>query len=256
MDLTTGTEPTEAALPPPRLVLLHGTRMSRAQWGPYRALLPGVEVVSVDLPGHGERVGEEFTRTAALQTVQDAVAQAGERPVLAGHSLGGYLAAMWAAEHPDALGALVLIGATADPDGPLTGLYRVFARAMPHLDPERTARRMNALMRLLGARGEHADALPDGSAYASLPAAWDLVMAEAGPQLLDDVRCPVVLVNGQLDQMRLHVRRFADHARDACVVTIPRATHLLPATHPEQLATILRQALGLARPEGPPTQAG
>ena len=155
---------------------------------------------------------------------------------------------------PDAL--VADLGATADPDGPLTGLYRVFARAMPHLDPERTARRMNALMRLLGARGEHADALPDGSAYASLPAAWDLVMAEAGPQLLDDVRCPVVLVNGQLDQMRLHVRRFADHARDACVVTIPRATHLLPATHPEQLATILRQALGLARPEGPPTQAG
>lgn len=251
VDLSPRTEPQGGVLPPAGLVLLHGTRMSRAQWGPYLPLLPGTEVVSVDLPGHGDRVAEEFTREAALRTVADAVAQAGPRPVVAGHSLGGYLAALWAAEHPDALGALVLIGATADPAGPLTGLYRAFARAMPHLDAERTARRMNALMRLLGARGEHADVLPGGAAYASLPAAWDLVIAEAGPRLLEEVRCPVVLVNGQLDQMRLHVRRFAAHARDPHVVTIPRATHLLPATHPEQLAEVLRLALALARPQEP-----
>jgi pimeloyl-ACP methyl ester carboxylesterase len=106
-------------------------------------------------------------------------------------------------------------------------------------------------MRRLGARGEHADALPDGAAYASLPAAWELVIAEAGPRLLEGLHCPVVLVNGQLDQMRLHVRRFAAHAHDPHVVTIPRATHLLPATHPEQLAAVLRQALALARPEDP-----
>lgn len=228
------------------LLLLHGTRMSRAQWEPYRELLPGIEVVTVDLPGHGERVGEEFTRETALETVRAAVEQAGERPVLAGHSLGGYLATMWAAEHPDALGALVLVGATADPSGPLTGVYRAFARAVPHLDAERTARRMNALMRRLGATGEHAAALPDGAAYAALPAAWDLVMAEASPELLRDIPCPVVLVNGQVDQMRIHVRRFAACAQDPYVFTIPRATHLLPATHPEQLAAVLRRSVELA----------
>lgn len=235
----------------PSLVLLHGTRMSKAQWEPYRALLPEVELVTVDLPGHGARVGEAFTREAALATVGAAVAQAERSPlVLAGHSLGGYLATMWAAEHPRAVDALVLIGASADPAGPLTGIYRGFARAMPHVDAQRLARGMNAVMRGLGARGEHAAALPDGAAYAALPAAWQLVIDEAGPELLREVECPVVLVNGQLDQMRVHVRRFAAAARDPHVVTLPRATHLLPATHPEQLAEVLRQAVQLARPAG------
>lgn len=233
------------------LILLHGTRMSRRQWEPYRALLPGLQLVLADLPGHGLRAGEEFTREAALATVDDAVREArrmSERlPVLAGHSLGGYLGAMWAAENPRQLGALVLIGATADPAGGLTGVYRAFARVLPHLDPERMARSMNLLFRGLGARGEHAQVLPDGAAYAALPAAWQLVMDEAGPGLLRDVDCPVWMVNGQLDQMRIHVRRFAAAAIDPHVVSVPRATHLMPATHPEQVAAALREAVAGAR---------
>lgn len=253
--------------------------MSSAQWEPYRALLPGIDVVSVDLPGHGSRAGEEFTRAAAMETIGGAVAraharacaegmagsgeateaggggalsragsdQAGCRPVLAGHSLGGYLSLMWAAEHEADLGALVLMGATADPRGPLTGVYRGFARVLPWVGQDRMARAANFVMRALGARGEHAEALPDGRAYAALPAAWDLVMTEGRPALLGAVECPVVLVNGQYDQMRIHVRRFAAAARDPHVVTVPRASHLMPSTHPDAVAATLRQAMSLAR---------
>lgn len=237
--------------PGPALVLLHGTRMSARQWGPYRDLLPGVELVAVDLPGHGERVGEEFTENAVLQTVGDAVSRAARqgvpRPVLVGHSLGGYVATLWAARHPGTLGALVLVGATADPAGPMTGVYRWFARLVPRIDADRLATRMNTVMRWIGAKGEHADVLPDGAAYAALPAAWELVMESCGPDLLEDVDCPVVMVNGQFDQMRLHVTRFEQRAREAHVETIPRATHLLPATHPEALAAVLRRVVDLAR---------
>ncbi|WP_151526058.1 alpha/beta fold hydrolase [Serinicoccus kebangsaanensis] len=238
---------TSGSTPRPALVLLHGTRMSAAQWEPYRALLPGIDLVTVDLPGHGRRVGEEFTREAALATIDEAVGRAGARPVLAGHSLGGYLATVWASEHPGAVRALVLLGATADPRGPLTGVYRGFARALPLVGEERVARGANALMRRLGARGEHADALPDGRAYAALPAAWELVMSEVRPDLLGAVGCPVTLVNGQFDQMRVHVRRFAAAAGDVRIVTIPRASHLMPATHPEQVADVLRSAVHRAR---------
>lgn len=233
------------------LILLHGTRMSQRQWRPYEDLLSGLPLMTRDLPGHGERAGEEFTRDAALATVDEAVQEARElgdgRPVLAGHSLGGYLGAMWAAQHPRGLGALVLIGATADPAGPLTGVYRGFARALPYVQPERMAAAMNVIFRRLGATGEHADLLPDGAGYAALPAAWQLVMDECGPDLLREVDCPVWMVNGQLDQMRIHVRRFAEAAADARVVTVPRATHLMPATHPEQVAAVLRAAVAQAR---------
>ncbi|WP_131105522.1 alpha/beta fold hydrolase [Ornithinimicrobium sufpigmenti] len=232
------------------LILLHGTRMSRRQWRPYEQLLPGLPLVVRDLPGHGDRAGEEFTRDAALTTVEEAVDEARRlgdgKPVLAGHSLGGYLGAMWAAQHPHDLGALVLIGATADPAGPLTGLYRGFARLLPYVDPERMAAAMNLIFRRLGAKGEHAELLPDGTAYAALPAAWQLVIDECGPDLLREVPCPVWMVNGQLDQMRIHVRRFAAAAPDPHVVTVPRATHLMPATHPEQVAAVLREAVAKA----------
>lgn len=238
----------------PRLVLVHGTRMSAAQWGPYRALLPDVELVTVDLPGHGERVGEEFTADAALDTITEAVRRArvegGPAPVLCGHSLGGYVAMMWAAEHPGSLAHLVLIGATADPRTRLSGVYRGFARLLPVVGPDRMARVANAVMRGLGARGEHALVLPGGAAYAALPAAWELVMTHASPDLLRSVDAPVILVNGQFDQMRLHVQRYAAACQEVEVVTIPRASHLMPATHPEQVAAVLRAAVGAGGPGG------
>lgn len=249
-------EPDRTAAAPgrPRIVLVHGTRMNARQWEPYRELLPDVELVAIDLPGHGERAGEEFTRAEALGTIGRAVTgdeHDDPRPtILAGHSLGGYLAAMWAAEHPRALAGLVLIGATADPAGPLTGVYRAFARGIQRVDPERAARGVNRMFRMLGARGAHAEVLPDGAAYAALPAAWQVVMEGAGPDLLRDVDCPVVLVNGQVDQMRLHVRRYAAAARDPHVVTVPRATHLMPSTHPAAVAAALRQAVALVRRAG------
>ncbi len=233
--------------PRPALVLVHGTRMNAAQWEPYRALLPDVQLVTVDLPGHGDRVGEEFTAESALSTIDRAVGRAravagGVPPVLCGHSLGGYLSMTWADQHPGELGGLVLLGATADPRSRLAGVYRGFARVLPVVGPDRMARAVNAVMRVLGARGEHARLLPDGAAYAALPAAWELVMSGGGPQLLTSVDVPVTLVNGQLDQMRLHVGRYAAACRQVRVVTVPRASHLLPATHPEQVAEVLRAA--------------
>lgn len=220
--------------------------MNARQWDVYRRLLPDVDVRTPDLPGHGSRVGEPFTREAAVATVAAEVdgAAPGQPVVLAGHSLGGYVAALYAAAHPGAVDRLVLVGASADPASRLTAVYEAFAAVLPRVGAARMARGVNAVMRLLGARGEMAAALPDGEAYAALPAAWRLVIDECGPHLLEGVGCPVVLVNGQLDQMRLHVRRFAAAAGPGTeAVLIPRATHLLPSTHVPQLAGVLREAV-------------
>ncbi|GAA5158756.1 lysophospholipase [Ornithinimicrobium tianjinense] len=231
--------------------------MSARQWAPYPALLPDAEVVSVDLPGHGTRTDEPFTLEGALATIGAAVGgRAPGRPVvLAGHSLGGYLCSLYAAAHPDALDALVLIGATADPANRLAVVYRAFARVLPYLGADRMGRVANRVVRLLGVRGGAADALPDGTSYAALPAAWEAVMEHCGPDLLQGVRCPVYLVNGQFDQMRLDVARYAAACAAPHVVTIPRATHFVPLTHPEAVAevlvTVVRDAVTGAAGTGP-----
>lgn len=228
--------------PPPLLVLVHGTRMDHTQWESYPQLLPEAEIVPVDLPGHGLRVGESFTADSAVAVIAEAVAGAGpgQPVVLAGHSLGGYMAQVFAVRHPGALRALVLIGASAEPSGPLTVPYRGFARLLPRVGAHRMARIANRVMRCLGA--DPAD-LPGPEGYAVLPEAWQAVFEECRAEQLGQVDCPVVLLNGQFDQMRVHARRYAGAARSARVVTVPRASHLLPLTHPEQVAQVLREAV-------------
>ncbi len=218
--------------------------MDSSQWQGYQDLLPEAELVAVDLPGHGSRVAEVFTADAAVATIEAAVLgrSAGQRMVLAGHSLGGYLSMLYAARHPSALDALVLIGSSAEPVGPLAAIYRRFADLLPRVGAERMARASNAVMRRLGADDQ---VLPGAEGYAALPAAWKVVYDECRADLLAEVSCPVFLVNGQFDQMRLHVRRFAAAAADTRVVTIPRATHLVPVTHPRLVADVLREALAV-----------
>lgn len=234
---------------PVRLVLVPGTRFSTVLWEPYRALLPDVEMIPVDMPGHGARLSDAFTTEAALAVIAQAVADCPptQRVVIAGHSLGGYMAMLYAARAARQPDALVVLGATSDPTSRLAFLYRWSARVPLVVGEERMARFMNMVMRVLGARGDYASSLPDGASYAALPAAWAAVMAECSPALLQGVQCPVVLANGQFDQMRVHVRRYAKRCREPHVVTIPGATHLAPVTHPRQVAEILRLGVRLAQ---------
>ena len=131
---------------PVRLVLLHGSQLSGAQWARYGALLgPDVELVVPDLPAHGSRRGEEFTWERALEVVTEAVegGDAGAPVVLAGHSLGGYLAMAWASEHPQRLAGLALLGASAVPAGPGAALYRAIAKVEGRLGVDRMSRALD-----------------------------------------------------------------------------------------------------------------
>ncbi len=227
-----------------RLVLVHGTRVSSAQWRlpAYREVLADLDVVTPDLPGHGLRAGERFTTAAAVEVIAAAVEGAGpDVPVvLAGHSLGGYMAMAYAARHPDRLAGLVLVGASAVPRGPGAAAYRAFASLIPRVGPERMARLSNrVLTRLTDAETARA-VLDGGDSYAATADAWAAVMADGDPRLLREVTCPVLLVSGQWDQLRVHAREFAAQCRDARVVVVPRATHLLPLSHPRVVATMLR----------------
>ena len=66
---TEGAEGTAAAPGLPRLILLHGTRLSGAQWVQVaQPLADLVEVVTPDMPGHGRRGGKSFHRQVRFQS--------------------------------------------------------------------------------------------------------------------------------------------------------------------------------------------
>lgn len=235
----------------PLLILLHGTRFDTREWRGYAELVSEAELLALDLPGHGARAGQPYSTEAALAVVEDAVAsvalaEGGDRPVLlGGHSLGGYVAAAYAHRHPRALAGLVLIGATADPSRHpvLVHTYLGFARLLPVVGAERMAVVANGVLRRLGVAAHE---LPDATGYAVTPQAWAAVVGSAGAAQLEGVDCPVYLVAGQFDQLRIDIGHYARACREPHVRVIPRASHLAPLTHRAEVAAVLREALARA----------
>lgn len=129
------------------VVLLHGWASSREVWRPLlRALRPWANITLLDLPGLGGE-GEALDLEALLQAILD---QAPSRAVYIGWSLGGQLATLLAAKHPQRVLGLVSLASnprfTADKDWPgvdprhLQKMSEELQRA-----PERTLRRFEAL---------------------------------------------------------------------------------------------------------------
>jgi 2-succinyl-6-hydroxy-2,4-cyclohexadiene-1-carboxylate synthase len=94
---------------PHRVVLVHGFTQTLRSWDPVAEVLAErVEVVRVDLPGHGgsTSLDLEFADTAA------AIGEAGGRATYVGYSMGGRLCLRLALDRPEVVAALVLVGAS------------------------------------------------------------------------------------------------------------------------------------------------
>lgn len=102
----------EAGSGPP-LLLVHGFSGSKENWLPAMAHLRGFRVIAVDLLGWGEserRDGADYGVPAQAERLARFVTAMGlERPVVAGHSMGGHIAGVFAARHPELLSRLVLV---------------------------------------------------------------------------------------------------------------------------------------------------
>ena len=102
----------------PALILLHGFGSSLETWGPWaERLSPTYRVIRFDLPGFGltgpDPAGAytDARTVAVLLAVMDRLRLA--RATIIGNSLGGKIAWMFAAAHPERVASLVLIS----PDG-------------------------------------------------------------------------------------------------------------------------------------------
>src|SRR5918998_231540 len=104
----------------PPLILLHGLSGSSRWWSRNVPVFSrNFRTYSVDLPGFGQSRGVRWSR---LDDIADRladwlVAEGLPRAHVAGHSLGGAVAARLAARHPDRLDRLVLVDAAIRPRG-------------------------------------------------------------------------------------------------------------------------------------------
>lgn len=232
-----------------RLVLLHGSRLSRTQWTPQQrriAALPWavrsrLDVVVPDLPAHGDRASEPFTMDRAVGAVAAAVegGEASEPVVLVGHSLGGYVAMAYAARYPRRLSGLMLVGSAAVPRGPGAAAYRGVAVLTERLGAVRMTRVNDRVLRRLYPADLVADVVAGGYWFEPTRDAWHAVMRGGGTQLLREVTAPVLVAGGVFDQLMVDAGRYARAAPRGRVLRVPRAGHLVGFDQPDLMTTVL-----------------
>jgi pimeloyl-ACP methyl ester carboxylesterase len=98
----------------PLAIFLHGAGMDRSVWATQTRAFPprGLDVLAVDLPGHGGSEGPALADIGALAdwTLALMSAAGAERASLVGHSMGALIALEAAARAPERAERLALVG--------------------------------------------------------------------------------------------------------------------------------------------------
>lgn len=246
----------------PPLVLLHGFPLDHRMWLDVTDLLPGdPTVLGPDLPGFGrspsgEDVGEALGAGPApsLDVAADSVAaalRAGgvERAVVAGLSMGGYVAMALAERHPALVTGLGLVStrSTADDDAARARRLQVAETVVAEM-------RVDAVLGMrttvLGATSRVArpDLVERLEGWirdqGPLAVAWAQRAMAARPDRTDVLRGfdgPAVVVAGEEDELApvAAAEHMVGALRDAELVVVPRAGHMSTSESPEPVAAAL-----------------
>lgn len=247
------------------LVLLHGFPLDRRMWDDVVDLLPGERtVLAVELPGFGasprgedvaEALGldeEPALETAAAGVIEVLRARGLDRVVLAGLSMGGYVAMAVLEAAPELVAGLALVDTKSTADGPEAIANRLRIAAAVE-DSERIDEVLGMRTALLGEsnRVDRPDLVArlerwirDQGPHA---VAWAQRAMAARPdrtEVLQDFEGPSVVVVGEEDE--LSPVEAAQHMVDALslagsseLVRVPRAGHMTTIEAPEAVASAL-----------------
>jgi pimeloyl-ACP methyl ester carboxylesterase len=250
------------------VLLLHGYAETSEVWlevGP--DLGREFRVIALDLRGHGKSsyaANHDYSRTAQVEDLEAIVEQLGLRSVtIVGHAMGGADAICYAAEHPEAVSALVLVEtapevlrsgmealrrllATAPEFSSLDEAIEAFRPFHPYATTEQLERRaLGALKHENGSyqwdfdpvfRDPTARPIEPDPGQRRFHDLWDSA---------DRVQCPMMIVRGAETDMltpeaiqRLHRRVVGSR-----VSLIEEAGHAVPTDQPAMLALNVREFL-------------
>jgi pimeloyl-ACP methyl ester carboxylesterase len=275
----------------PPLVLLHGTRRTRAMWRlQLHSLADAFRVIAVDLPGHGALADVHFRLADASDLVAAVIDEiAGGRAIVIGSSMGGYVAMDLAARQPERVAGLVLANATAEPRSiarraPRTvGSYLVVAAGeLLPVPPGRGAGRdgpaddpgpgsADATAAPEETAAPEAPEMPPGpvtAAGAQTPATgratngWlfkggtRALVAALGMSFIPRLAAypgPTLIVNGEDDGLfRREEGAFLAAARNGRLVVIPGTGHLVNEEQPAAFDAAVRRFAAEVAGAGPP----
>jgi pimeloyl-ACP methyl ester carboxylesterase len=255
--------------PTASVLLLHGQPGSARDWDRVRAALDGrVRTVAIDRPGwNGRGSGRDLAGN-----VQAAVAALDwadvSRAIVVGQSFGGAVASWLAVEHPERVGALVLLAPAAN----VASLQWIdWCLAAPVVGPALSAAAVGApalalsgahTRRFIAARFElDEDYLRAVARVYLRPAAWRTFLLEQRALIdqlpvlesrLGRIAAPTTIVIGSADRVvpASSAKVLAGQIPGAALVPLRGAGHLVSLRHPELVAQITLAAAAAASAAG------
>jgi pimeloyl-ACP methyl ester carboxylesterase len=248
------------------IVFVHGLGGSLNVWSPLLAALARWRKVRVELPGAGRSQRAYALGAAApgggqlsVAVHADALRRVCEvlgigRAHWVGHSFGTIIVQHLAAESPALVRSLALFGAMAEPPPPMRENMRQRAAAA----------REQGLFDIAEGISEFAlsahtrETLPLAAAYVrESVGAQDaegfarncLALAEARSARLDQIRCPVLIVNGDEDQVTplSGARQLGDKLAHSRIEVFGRCGHWPTIERPAESQRVLREFVERAR---------
>lgn len=241
------------------VLLLHGLAGYSGEWNETASwLCERSRVVAVDQRGHGrsERAPTDVSREAHVADVVFVTEQLGLAPVvLVGQSLGGHLAILVAARHPELVCGLVVVEASpagGDEDAVREGVGQLGESLRRWPVPFESRQ---AAVEYFGGPSPNAEAWADGLEQRD-DGLWPAFEVQAMERTLREavsqpyweewrrIRCPVLIVragSGTLD--RGDAEAMAETLPQARLVEIPDATHDLHLDQPSEWRGALRKFL-------------
>jgi pimeloyl-ACP methyl ester carboxylesterase len=203
-------------------------------------------VIALDLPGHGALRDKDFSLDAATEEIAEVIdKEAGGRALVAGLSLGGYVAMEFGARYPSKVAGLVIANACVEPSGWYNFPYRGMAFLLDKA-PQKWTGWMSCKFFSFVYPDEIATLLTAPGFYArgGVQAFHELFERRFQPALAAYTG-PVLLLNGARDLgFRLQERQFLAAAQNGRLEIIPKAFHIANLDQPEAFTQAIR---GLAK---------
>lgn len=238
----------------PAVILLHQTASSSRMFEPLMlALQDSFRLVAFDTPGFGQ--SDPYPAQPTIPDYVGALRQAASvldfsQPHLIGHHTGAAIATQWAAEAPEEVRSLAMIGALAMgpeerarwlgglSDAPIEASGEHFQRAwnrVAHIDAEPVVFPPRAEVR-------HREALDTLLAAPRWPEAYRAVFSHDFEHALSCVECRQILICGTEDILAPYVPATAALMRNGTVHTLDAGAYLLEQ-HLEEVIPVLREFL-------------
>jgi YbgC/YbaW family acyl-CoA thioester hydrolase len=244
----------------PALLLVHGFPLDRTLWAHQVATLGGWRRIAPDLRGMGlsDAPADGYSIAAyADDLVRLLDRLRAKQAVVAGLSMGGYIAFELLRRYRDRVAGLILVDTRADADGEegragrdaviriaqAEGSRAVAERMLPRVLGRTTQQTQPVLVEQVREMMARA---PVAGVIGALGAMRD--RADSTP-LLPSIDCPTLVVVGQEDEMTPPsvARALADAIPSAALTMIPSAGHLSPLEAPTAVSRVLAEFLEHAR---------